>query len=185
MHYQGIHMLSDRREPELVEPNGPLVDPSCPVPLPSDMNGFWVPKATTKLPPWLAYDKQVLCFNAYFKEPLTEIYHAPYQVRKVKIYFYLEDGTMQITEPKVENSGIPQGCLVHRQRIPKMPPGDREFISIFDLNVDTNVQIFDRVYHISGCDVFTRQFLHRAGIVVPVGLVEPKYEIQTNIDQGL
>ncbi|XP_060652659.1 EF-hand domain-containing family member C2 isoform X1 [Drosophila nasuta] len=172
MHYQGIHMLSDRREPELVEPNGPLVDPKCP-PVATEISALWAPKISIKLPPWLAYDKQVLCFNAYFKEPLTEIYHAPYQVRKVKIYFYLEDGTMQITEPKVENSGIPQGCLVHRQRIPKAPPSDREFISIFDLNVDTNVQIFDRVYHISGCDIFTRQFLNRAGIPVPVSLLEP------------
>ncbi|XP_060652660.1 EF-hand domain-containing family member C2 isoform X2 [Drosophila nasuta] len=151
MHYQGIHMLSDRREPELVEPNGPLVDPKCP-PVATEISALWAPKISIKLPPWLAYDKQV---------------------RKVKIYFYLEDGTMQITEPKVENSGIPQGCLVHRQRIPKAPPSDREFISIFDLNVDTNVQIFDRVYHISGCDIFTRQFLNRAGIPVPVSLLEP------------
>ncbi|XP_064535803.1 EF-hand domain-containing family member C2 isoform X1 [Drosophila montana] len=172
MHYQGVHMLSDRREPELVEPNGPLVDPKCP-PAPAEPNAPWAPKMTTKLPPWLAYDKQVLCFNAYFKEPLTEVYHAPYQVRKVKIYFYLEDGTMQITEPKVENSGIPQGCLVHRQRIPKAPPNEREFLSIFDLNVDTDVQIFDRDYHISGCDIFTRQFLSRAGIAVPVAQMEP------------
>ncbi|XP_017073084.1 EF-hand domain-containing family member C2 isoform X1 [Drosophila eugracilis] len=172
MHYQGIQMLSDRREPELVEPNGIVADPKCP-PVPAQLNSLWAPKATTKLPPWLAYDKQVLCFTAYFKENLTEIYHAPYQVRKVKIYFYLEDGTMQVTEPKVENSGIPQGCLVHRQRIPKAPPTDREFISIFDLNVDTDVQIFDRVYHISGCDIFTRQFLNRAGIFVPEAQQEP------------
>ncbi|EDV98296.1 EF-hand domain-containing family member C2 [Drosophila grimshawi] len=172
MHYQGIHMLSDRREPELVEPNGPLVDPKC-APVSAELGALWAPKMSIKLPPWLAYDKQVLCFNAYFKEPLTEIYHAPYQVRKVKIYFYLEDGTMQITEPKVENSGIPQGCLVHRQRIPKASPNEREFLSVFDLNVDTNVQIFDRDYHISGCDVFTRQFLNRAGISVPVALLEP------------
>ncbi|ALC41366.1 Efhc1.2 [Drosophila busckii] len=172
LHYQGIHMLADRRELELVEPNGIIVDPKCP-PVPAQITSLWAPKLTTKLPPWLAYDKQVLCFSAYFKEPLTEIYHAPYQVRKVKIYFYLEDGTMQITEPKVENSGIPQGCLVHRQRIPKAPPSEREFLSIFDLNVDNEVQIFDRVYHISDCDIFTRQFLTRAGIAVPVGLMEP------------
>ncbi|XP_001361933.3 EF-hand domain-containing family member C2 [Drosophila pseudoobscura] len=172
MHYQGIQMLSDRREPELVEPNGIVADPKCP-PMPAQINTLWAPKVTTKLPPWLAYDKQVLCFNAYFKENLTEIYHAPYQVRKVRIYFYLEDGTMQVTEPKVENSGIPQGCLVHRQRIPKAPTRDREFISIFDLNVDTDVQIFDRVYRISGCDIFTRQFLNRAGIHVPETQQEP------------
>ncbi|XP_030369999.1 EF-hand domain-containing family member C2 [Scaptodrosophila lebanonensis] len=172
MHYQGIHMLSDRREPELVDPMGMVVDPKCP-PVPSQLNTLWAPRAVYKQPPWLTYDKQVLCFNAYFKEHLTEVFHAAYQVRKVKIYFYLEDGTMQVTEPKVENSGIPQGCLVHRQHIPKPAPNQYEFINVFDLNVDAVVQIFDRVYHITGCDTFTRQFLNRAGIVVPEALQEP------------
>ena len=28
---------------------------------------------------------------------------------RCKIYFYLEDDSIQVIEPKVENSGIPQG----------------------------------------------------------------------------
>jgi hypothetical protein len=30
-----------------------------------------------------------------------------YRVRKCMIYYYLEDDTMHIMEPKIENSGIP------------------------------------------------------------------------------
>jgi hypothetical protein len=78
-----------------------------------------------ELPSWIAFDKQVnfrftfwfhltallqiLCFDAFFKETLQEVRGAPYAVRRVKIYFFLEDGTIQVTEPKVENSGIAQG----------------------------------------------------------------------------
>lgn len=32
-------------------------------------------------------------------------------VRKVVIYYYLEDDTCQIQEPKMDNSGMPQGAL--------------------------------------------------------------------------
>lgn len=32
-----------------------------------------------------------------------------YRVRKCVILFYLEDDTIQVNEPQVENSGIPQG----------------------------------------------------------------------------
>jgi hypothetical protein len=34
------------------------------------------------------------------------------RVRKVDIYFYLEDGSIQIVEHKLGNSGMPQGDLV-------------------------------------------------------------------------
>uniref|UniRef100_T1H1C0 DM10 domain-containing protein n=1 Tax=Megaselia scalaris TaxID=36166 RepID=T1H1C0_MEGSC len=115
----GINMLSDRHPPKLVNVKGTIADPNCP---PPELPSLYPPKTGIKLPPWIAYDKQVLCFHAYFKETLQEVYHAPYQVRKVKILYFLEDGTITVHEPPVENSGIPQGCLVHRQRIPKPHP---------------------------------------------------------------
>lgn len=161
----GIGMLSVRD----TEKEKCIVSDLCP---PSELPSFAPPTSQAKLVPWLAYDKQVLCFDAYFKETLQEVYHAPYLVRKVKIYYYLADGTIQINEPKVENSGIPQGCLVHKMRIPKPPPHQDEFISMLDLNVDTDIKIFDRVFHITGCDRFTRHFLIKSGITVP-DQVEP------------
>lgn len=41
-------------------------------------------------------------------------------MRKVKIYYYLADETLFITEPKIENSGIPQGVFLKRQKVPKV-----------------------------------------------------------------
>lgn len=37
---------------------------------------------------------QILCFIAYFREEIEAI--TSYQIRKVKIYYYLEDGTIQV-----------------------------------------------------------------------------------------
>lgn len=30
-------------------------------------------------------------------------------MRNVKIYYFLEDGTIQVIEPRIENSGVSQG----------------------------------------------------------------------------
>merc|ERR1719473_185284 len=70
-------------------------------------------------PAWLKHDRQVLRFFAYFQEGVHENPNEHFRVRHCIIFFYLEDGTMQVSEPKVENSGIPQGVFVKRHRIPK------------------------------------------------------------------
>ena len=121
-------------------------------------------------PAWLLYDQKVLCFFAYFKETLPE----PYQVRKVKIFYYLEDGSIQVSEPKSANSGFPQKCLVSRQRVPLPPPNQHDFVSVLDLNVNQTAQLFDRVYLITDCDLYTRKFLNRQGIAVPDPIDTPK-----------
>ncbi|XP_037916196.1 EF-hand domain-containing family member C2-like [Hermetia illucens] len=134
---------------------------------------IYPPGREPKYPGWLSFDKQMLTFHAYFKESLEEVNQAPYQVRHVKIYYFLEDDTVQVVEPQVLNSGIPQGCLVSRQRIPHAAPCTNDFITLLDLNVDKTVRIYDRVYHITGCDKFTRHFLNRAGISVPDEIPSP------------
>lgn len=86
----------------------------------------------------------------------------------------MEDGTIQVSEPKCVNSGIPQGCLVSRQRIPLPPPNQNDFVSILDLNVNQAARLFDRVYIITDCDLQTRNFLNRQGIAVPDPIDIPK-----------
>ena len=70
-------------------------------------------------PPWIKYDRKVLRFYAYFQEHVVESRLENYRLRKVKIYYYLADETFFITEPKIENSGIPQGVFLKRQKVPK------------------------------------------------------------------
>ncbi len=52
---------------------------------------------------------QVLRFYAYFQEAVHEKREEKYRIRRCTIYFYLEDDTIQVNEPNVANSGIPQG----------------------------------------------------------------------------
>mmetsp|Transcript_6479 Transcript_6479/g.11952 ORF Transcript_6479/g.11952 Transcript_6479/m.11952 type:complete len:647 (+) Transcript_6479:118-2058(+) len=109
-------------------------------------------------PAWLKHDRQVLRFYAYFQEPVHESPKENYRVRQCIIYFYLEDGTMMITEPKVENSGIPHGTFVKRHRIPRpkdMGPG---YLQPQDLRLGLTIFIYSRAFRIVDCDDFTREF---------------------------
>ena len=63
----------------------------------------------SNLPAWVAFDRQVLCFDAYFQEAVYEKREEQYRVRNCKIYFYLEDDSIQVIEPRSKNSGVPQG----------------------------------------------------------------------------
>lgn len=52
---------------------------------------------------------QVLKFNAYFKQTVHESPDEYFRVRPVEIFYYLEDDSISVVEPHVENSGMPQG----------------------------------------------------------------------------
>lgn len=71
-------------------------------------------------PPWLKYDRKVLRYYAYFQEHVVESRLENYRIRPVQIYYYLSDETIYITEKKVENSGVPQGVFLKRQKVPKV-----------------------------------------------------------------
>lgn len=122
-------------------------------------------KGSQLVPAWRVYEKQMLRFFGYFKDTLTES-KTPYQIRQIKLIYYLEDDTIQITESR-SDSGIIKGCLVSRQRIKKAAPFNFENISLLDLNVNQTIRILDRIYHLTECDIFTRSFLQRLGISVP------------------
>ena len=62
-------------------------------------------------PAWVAFDRKVLRFDCYFKESVHESRLENYRIRKCVLYYYLEDDSMHVSEPKVENSGIPQARL--------------------------------------------------------------------------
>ena len=51
-------------------------------------------------PTFVKLDKQVLRFFGYFKESVVESRLENYRIRKLVIYYYLEDRSILITEPK-------------------------------------------------------------------------------------
>uniref|UniRef100_A0A8D2A9A6 Progestin and adipoQ receptor family member 8 n=1 Tax=Sus scrofa TaxID=9823 RepID=A0A8D2A9A6_PIG len=106
------------------------------------------------IPAHVAFDKKVLKFDAYFQEDVPGSTEEHYRIRQVNIYYYLEDDSMSVIEPVVENSGIPQGKLIKRQRLPKNDRGDHYHWK--DLNRGINITIYGRTFRIVNCDKFTQ-----------------------------
>ncbi|CAB3361910.1 Hypothetical predicted protein [Cloeon dipterum] len=125
---------------------------------------------------WLHFDKQVLKFDA-------DCFEENGRMRKCQFFYYLEDDTIQVVEPRVTNSGCFQGTLIHRHRIP-MPAKwqkNREnvaqvnsmaahasgFFSVACLNVGNTLEIYGRRFVLTDCDKFTRLLLEKLGLAVP------------------
>ena len=109
------------------------------------------------VPAWVAFDRKVLRFEGFFKEPVHESAAENFRVRRIKVYYYLEDDSMQVSEPKEENSGIPQGVFIKRHRIPK-PDSATGFYTYNDLNVGVELTMYGRTFRLIDADPFTRKF---------------------------
>jgi len=113
-------------------------------------------------PAWLKHDGQVLRFNAFFQESVVERWDENSRYRHVIIMYFVQDGTFQIFEPKIENSGISQGKLLRRHQVPH-PDGCGGFLGPFDFHIGQEIQIYGIQYRITGCDPFTRWFFKENG----------------------
>jgi hypothetical protein len=85
------------------------------------------------------------------------------------ILFYLVDGTVEVTEPRINNSGLPQGAFLKRIRVPKGaagPPGSPPpaAVGIEDLSIGSDITLFGRTFHVCGCDEYTRAYYASQGI---------------------
>merc|ERR1712159_19944 len=120
-----------------------------------------VAAAAPAVPAYVALDRMVLRFFAYYKEAVHESRMENYRVRKVTILYYLEDNTLQVNEPKEENSGIPQGAFIKRHHIPK---GRGEFYTVLDFELGTDISFYGRTFRIVDCDAFTAQFFQENGL---------------------
>ena len=96
----------------------------------------------------------MLRFYAYFQEDVLFSPDEVYRVRPVTIYYYVEDDTMLLFEPTVENSGLLQRKRLKRQRVPKNELG--EHYQYKDLNLGIDLDVYGVKYHITDCDEFTK-----------------------------
>ena len=116
------------------------------------------PGGGSSIPAWVAYDAQQLAYAAYFVEPSVD---GRERVRSCAIRFYLEDGTVDVCEPRVDNSGLDQGKLLKRHRA---VASDGRDLTFHHLRVGEPVVIYGREYNVTACDDFTREFLAREGV---------------------
>ncbi|XP_060947992.1 EF-hand domain-containing protein 1-like [Limanda limanda] len=116
------------------------------------------------VPAHVTLDKKVLRFYGYFQQDVLFSPDEVYRVRPVMIYYYLEDDSMLLFEPRVKNTGLLQGRLLKRQRVPHKERGDHYHYK--DLNVDIDLDVYGVTFHITHCDEFTKEFMKSEGIIL-------------------
>lgn len=89
------------------------------------------------VPRYALFAQKCLRFKAFFRQGVFDSPDEHYRVRHVDIVYYLEDDTLCVIEPVVDNAGFQQGKLVRRGRIPKNAKGDLFIWK--DFNVGINV----------------------------------------------
>jgi EF-hand domain-containing protein 1 len=82
-----------------------------------------------------------------------------HRVRKITLFYYLEDDTISLNEEKIKNSGLPAGTLLKRHRI--------ENLSLDSIRVGSAIELFGQTYYICDADGFTRSYYESIGISQP------------------
>ena len=126
------------------------------------------------LPQWIKYDKNVLKFDAYFNEHIVESNVENYRIRKCIIYYYLEDDTFQVVELKTENSGIPQGTIVERQKIKDNQL--KRFLTYYDINLGKDIHIFGKNLRVCKCNESTKKFYENSNLKLNAEEEIPEYK---------
>jgi len=113
-------------------------------------------------PTFVKLDKQVLRFFGYFKESVVESRLENFRIRKIIVYYFLEDRSIMITEPKMVNSGTPQGAFLNRQLVIKQDGSGMPFEPL-DFRVGLDIGICGRAIRVYDCDEYTREFFTNCG----------------------
>lgn len=107
-------------------------------------------------PTFVKLDKVVLRLYGYFKEAVVESNLENWRVRKLLIYYFLEDSTIMLNEPKETNSGTPQGLFLKRQAVTQRgPDGTQRLLQPQDFIVGQTVEIHGRHVKVVDADPYT------------------------------
>ena len=127
------------------------------------------PKKETFTPKFARHKKQVLRWYGFYREAVDESQVEQERIRKISLLYYLEDDTIELTEPRQTNSGLPQGNLVRRHNIGwqeedgKMDEGksngEERMIRWTDIHVNETLFIYGKKILITDCDSFTRGYV--------------------------
>jgi hypothetical protein len=133
--------------------------------------------STNSLPSFVTNTAHTAHFLAFFDEAASDVTEE--RSRKVEIKVYLEDNSLEIIEPRVENSGTVQGKFLKRHQVFK-PVGrisadtPKELYTIRDFYAGAQVNIYNRIYTVVDCDHSTRSYLESLGLSFGPTLPFPK-----------
>ena len=135
----------------------------------------------SRIPAFVEYDKKVLEFAAYYREPVFESSIEKWRNRKLAISYYLNDHTVSIVEQKADNSGMAGGPFLERSRHIVNPGTFERYLEIEDLLPGKEVNLYNRQFRITGVSGWTREYLtNELGLVVPNGedIPEDQYTVE-------
>ena len=107
---------------------------------------------------------KVLRSFGYYREAISESSEETFRDRQISILIYLSDGTCEVNESKVQNSGIPQGKLINRGPL-KTESGEN--IGPAHLLPGTFLKVYGKMIKVCSCDKWTRNWMNKAGLTVP------------------
>ena len=123
----------------------------------------------------------MLRFFAYFKESVVESRLENFRFRFCTIFYFLEDKSIMVTEPKQVNSGTPQGAFLKRQMALKQDGSNRPFMPE-DFCIGLDIGIYGRQFRVYDCDSFTRDF-YQVSIILAQNLPLPHQNQQYGVNE--
>lgn len=99
----------------------------------------------------------MLRFYGYFKEAVVESRLENSRTRRIILYYYLEDKSIMLVEPKQVNSGQPQGAFLKRHVVLKSDGSGLPFMPE-DFGIGIDVAILAKQIRLYDCDEYTRKF---------------------------
>ena len=119
----------------------------------SEVDDYSLPSATMAYRPSpnnLAPSAPVLLFRGYFFEDIIESQIESKRIHRCDMYYYTEDDTVEIIEQKTENSGMPQGSILRRGKVPG--------VTADSFKLGNSPIIYARSYSIISCNESTKEY---------------------------
>lgn len=88
------------------------------------------------IPHYALFAQKCLCFKAFFRQGVFNSPDEHFRIRHVNIIYHLEDDTVCVIEPAIDNVGFQQGKLVRRDKIIKNINGDTFHWKDFNVGID-------------------------------------------------
>ncbi len=107
------------------------------------------------VPRWAVDDRLVVRFYGYFQETVNDSRDEISRIRPVALLCWPLDGTMQLNELKIANSGMPAGTMVKRSVIQRP---DFSFITLDELRLGADVEIYNKRIRLVDVDASTRRY---------------------------
>lgn len=144
---------------------------------PADGCGIPVRVILQHFPTWRTLDDKVLRFFGYYAEDVVDSTAETWRVRKVRLHYFLADGTLSVVEtPALPNSGLQKGTVVSRFK----PDG----IDVFQMCVGGSITCRGLEYHLVDCDAATREFFDVMGMPQPEPLDYPTDDFEARAARG-